>query len=274
MRASFSLKRAISWLVLLFFFLFLAYPIIQIILTAFSQTDGESLHIFTKEWGTSFSNSLNYSLAATSCSTILGFFLAYGNNFTRINRRFLKVNESILHFPMLLPTITYGFVLIYAFGKQGLWSKVFQQELFHIYGSIGILLGFIIYTLPPIFILINNSMKYLDTQLFIVSRLMGDSWYRSLYKTILTPLTRVLAVAFLQGFFMSFTDFGIPSAVGGQTPFITTLLYEGFMGTIPNFQFGSLVALTMLLPSIVSILILNHLQKKVVRYERPRQAVR
>ena len=273
MRASFSLKRAISWLVLLFFFLFLAYPIIQIILTAFSQTDGESLHIFTKEWGTSFSNSLNYSLAATSCSTILGFFLAYGNNFTRINRRFLKVNESILHFPMLLPTITYGFVLIYAFGKQGLWSKVFQQELFHIYGSIGILLGFIIYTLPPIFILINNSMKYLDTQLFIVSRLMGDSWYRSLYKTILTPLTRVLAVAFLQGFFMSFTDFGIPSAVGGQTPFITTLLYKGFMGTIPNFQFGSLVALTMLLPSIVSILILNHLQKKVVRYERPRQAV-
>ncbi|MDT2571460.1 ABC transporter permease subunit [Enterococcus raffinosus] len=273
MSTTFSLKKAISWLVLLFFFLFLAYPIIQIVLTAFSQTDGESLHIFTKEWGTSFTNSLKYSLAATSCSTILGFFLAYGNNFTRINRRFLKVNESILHFPMLLPTITYGFVLIYAFGKQGLWSKIFQQELFHIYGSIGILLGFIIYTLPPIFILINNSMKYLDTQLFIVSRLMGDRWYRSLYKTILNPLTRVLAVAFLQGFFMAFTDFGIPSAVGGQTPFITTLLYEGFMGTIPNFQFGSLVALTMLLPSIVSILILNHLQKKVVRYERPRQAV-
>ncbi|MBX8937215.1 ABC transporter permease subunit [Enterococcus gilvus] len=273
MRITVSLKKLISWIVLAFFFLFLAYPIIQIILTAFSQTDRANLDIFNHDWRISFGNSLKYSLAATSCSTVLGFLLAYGNNFTRINRRFLKLNESILHFPMLLPTITYGFVLIYAFGKQGLWSKVFQQELFHIYGSIGILLGFIIYTLPPIFILINNSMKYLDTQLFIVSRLMGDSWYRSLYKTILTPLTRVLAVAFLQGFFMSFTDFGIPSAVGGQTPFITTLLYEGFMGTIPNFQFGSLVALTMLLPSIISILILNHLQKKVVRYERPRQAV-
>lgn len=273
MRITVSLKKLISWIVLAFFFLFLAYPIIQIILTAFSQTDRASLAIFNRDWRVSFGNSLKFSLAATSCSTVLGFLLAYGNNFTRINRRFLKLNESILHFPMLLPTITYGFVLIYAFGKQGLWSKVFQQELFHIYGSIGILLGFIIYTLPPIFILINNSMKYLDTQLFIVSRLMGDSWYRSLYKTILTPLTRVLAVAFLQGFFMSFTDFGIPSAVGGQTPFITTLLYEGFMGTIPNFQFGSLVALTMLLPSIISILILNHLQKKVVRYERPRQAV-
>ena len=273
MRIAFSLKKMISWCVLAFFFLFLAYPIIQIVLTAFPSSGGSSIQIFNQDWQVSFGNSLKYSLAATSCSTILGFFLAYGNNFTRINRRFLKLNESILDFPMLLPTITYGFVLIYAFGKQGLWSKVFQQELFHIYGSIGILLGFVIYTLPPIFILINNSMKYLDTQLFVVSRLMGDSWYRSLYKTILIPLTRVLAVAFLQGFFMSFTDFGIPSAVGGQTPFITTLLYEGFMGTIPNFQLGPLVALTMLLPSIISILVLNHLQKKVVRYERPRQAV-
>lgn len=273
MSISFSMKKIISWILLAFFFLFLAYPIIQIVITAFSRTDGNSLHIFNQDWRSSFANSLTYSLIATSCSTILGFLLAYGNNFTRINTKFLKVNESILQFPMLLPTITYGFVLIYAFGKQGLWSKVFQQELFRIYGSIGILLGFIIYTLPPIYILINNSMKYLDTQLFIVSRLMGDSWYRSLYKTILNPLIRVLAVAFLQGFFMSFTDFGIPSAVGGQTPFITTLLYEGFMGTIPNFQFGSLIALTMLFPSIISILILNHLQKKVVRYERPRQAV-
>lgn len=178
MRAAFSLKKMISWCVLAFFFLFLAYPIVQIVLTAFPSSGGSSIQIFNQDWQVSFGNSLKYSLVATSCSTVLGFFLAYGNNFTRINQRFLKVNESILHFPMLLPTITYGFVLIYAFGKQGLWSKVFQQELFHIYGSIGILLGFVIYTLPPIFILINNSMKYLDTQLFVVSRLMGDSWYR------------------------------------------------------------------------------------------------
>ncbi|MFR3687362.1 MAG: iron ABC transporter permease, partial [Enterococcus sp.] len=114
MRAAFPLKRVISWSVLIFFFLFLAYPIIQIVLTAFPRSGGSSLEIFTPEWQRSFANSLKYSLAATSCSTILGFFLAYGNNFTRINRRFLKVNESVLHFPMLLPTITYGFVLIYA----------------------------------------------------------------------------------------------------------------------------------------------------------------
>ncbi len=273
MRDALTLKRATSWMILIFFALFLALPIGKVLLTALTAENGgfatNILQVLDQKWQISFLNSLKFSLIAASCSTLLGFFLAYGNNFTELGPRFLKVNTGILQFPMLLPTITYGFVLIYAFGKQGLWTRMLQHEWFNIYGTIGILLGFVIYTLPPIFILINNSMHYLDNRLFIVSRLMGDSWWQSLYRTIISPLYRVLAVAFLQGFFMSFTDFGIPSAVGGQTPFITTLLYEGFMGTIPDFQYGSVVALTMLLPSIISILVLNYLQKKVVRYEKP-----
>ncbi|MBO1306596.1 ABC transporter permease subunit [Enterococcus sp. 669A] len=273
MRDVLTLKRVTSWTILLFFALFLALPIGKVLLTALTVENGgfasNVLQVLDQKWQISFLNSLKFSLIAASCSTLLGFFLAYGNNFTNLGPRFLKVNTGILQFPMLLPTITYGFVLIYAFGKQGLWTRMLQQEWFNIYGKIGILLGFIIYTLPPIFILINNSMNYLDNRLFVVSRLMGDSWWQSLYRTIISPLYRVLAVAFLQGFFMSFTDFGIPSAVGGQTPFITTLLYDGFMGTIPDFQYGSVVALTMLLPSIISILVLNYLQKKVVRYEKP-----
>ncbi|MFC4710731.1 ABC transporter permease subunit [Enterococcus eurekensis] len=266
-------KRLTQWLVLVFFVLFLALPLLKVFVTAWPQQAenplAEMSHVFNRKWQESFKNSLSYALIATSFSTLLGFLLVYGANFTQIGRRFIRFNTRILLLPMLLPTITYGFVLIYAFGKQGLWSKISGQQWFNIYGTIGILLGFVIYTLPPIFMLINNSMKYVDTRLFIVSRLMGDKWYTSLHKTIISPLYRVLAVAFLQGFFMTFTDFGIPSALGGQTPFITTLLYEGFMGTIPDFQFGSMVALTMLLPSIVSVVILNYLQKKMVRYDKP-----
>ncbi|GCF92740.1 phosphonate ABC transporter permease [Enterococcus florum] len=277
MKNKLSLKQLTNWVVLFFFLLFLAIPLIKIGLTAFPFAQGGDFaqfsQIFNQKWQTAFSNSLWYAVLAASISTILAFLLAYGNNFTKIGQPFLMINSSILQFPMLLPTITYGFVLIYAFGKQGLWSKLFQHQLFNIYGSIGILMGFIIYTLPPIFILINNAMKYLDARLFLVSRLMGDSPARTLKKTIFEPLYRVLAVAFLQGFFMAFTDFGVPSAVGGQTPFITTLLYEGFMGTIPDFQYGAMIAITMLLPSIISIIVLNHLQKKIVRYEKPQRVV-
>ena len=42
---------------------------------------------------------------------------------------------------MLLPTITYGFAIIYSFGKQGLLTKLFGRQLFDIYGFNGLLFG-------------------------------------------------------------------------------------------------------------------------------------
>ena len=35
---------------------------------------------------------------------------------------------------MYLPTMTYGFAIIYSFGKQGLLTRVFGRQLFNIYG--------------------------------------------------------------------------------------------------------------------------------------------
>ena len=49
---------------------------------------------------------------------------------------------------MLLPTITYGFAIIYSFGKQGLITQIIGRDLFEIYGFNGLLIGYVIYTLP------------------------------------------------------------------------------------------------------------------------------
>ncbi|WP_086350569.1 ABC transporter permease subunit [Candidatus Enterococcus clewellii] len=270
-----SAKGTVKLGVILFFLSFLFIPLLVVVWTAWPHQSATPLstikHAFTPKWLDAFGNSVKYALVASGISTVLGFLLAYGNSFTKIGKNRLKLGTNIIQFPMLLPTITYGYVLIYAFGKQGIWSQLLHKELFSIYGQTGILIGFVLYTLPPIFLLINNGMHFLDSRLFTVSRLLGDPWYKSLYQTILIPLKRILVVAMLQGFFMCFTDFGIPSALGGQTPFITTLLYEGFMGTIPDFQYGAVIALTMLLPSVFSIVLLNRLQKKVTKYDKPKQ---
>ena len=42
---------------------------------------------------------------------------------------------------MLLPTITYGFAIIYSFGRQGLLTQLFGVQLFDIYGFNGLLFG-------------------------------------------------------------------------------------------------------------------------------------
>lgn len=75
---------------------------------------------------------------------------------------------------MLLPTITYGFAIIYSFGKQGLLTRLFGRQIFEIYGFNGLLLGYVIYTLPVSFLLILNTMSYIDKKFMVVSRVMGD----------------------------------------------------------------------------------------------------
>ena len=89
---------------------------------------------------------------------------------------------------MLLPTITYGVAIIYSFGKQGLLTQFFGRQLFNIYGFNGLLLGYVVYTLPIAFTLINNAMGYIDKRFMIVSRLMGDSPLQTFRMTIVIPL--------------------------------------------------------------------------------------
>ena len=75
---------------------------------------------------------------------------------------------------MLLPTITYGFAIIYSFGNQGLITRLFGTQLFDIYGFTGLMIGYVIYTLPTCFLLINNSFQFVDKKFIIVSHIMGD----------------------------------------------------------------------------------------------------
>ncbi|UKI54042.1 MAG: hypothetical protein L6V86_03195 [Treponema sp.] len=64
-----------------------------------------------------------------------------------------------------------------------------------------------------------------------------------------------IAVSVVQSFFLAFTDFGIPASIGGRYTVVAGLLYNTMLGSLPDFHQGSVIALCMLLPSIVSILL-------------------
>jgi len=179
-------------------------------------------------------------------------------------KRIITIGISI---PMLLPTITYGFAIIYSFGKQGLLTKLFGMELFQIYGFNGLLMGYVIYTLPSAFLLLNNSFGYIDKKFIIVSTLMGDGFLRSFMNTILRPLVGTLGGAFVLSFILSFTDFGIPASVGGTYSVIATQLYQVMLGTIPDFNHGSVIAVLMLVPAVFGVVFLHYLEKFNFHYE-------
>ena len=259
----------------IFFFLFLAVPIVKLLLKSFvlDGNTGFTLENYkevltSKGFVKALGNSFAVSSASAVITTVLAFFLAYTVHYTNISERYKALIAKAAVIPMLLPTITYGFAIIYSFGKQGLLTKLFGRQLFEIYGFNGLLLGYVIYTLPISFMLIHNTMGYIDKKFMVVSRLMGDGPLQTFRMTVLRPLLGTLAASFIQTFFLCFTDFGIPASVGGRYEVVASLLYTEMLGSIPNFGNGAVVALIMLIPSIISITVLHILEKYNVRYNK------
>ena len=183
-------------------------------------------------------NSITVSFASALISTVLAFILAYSIQYTNLNRKYKSVIRTLAVLPMLLPTITYGFAIIYSFGKQGLLTRLFGVQLFDIYGFNGLLFGYVIYTLPISFMLIHNTMGFIDKKFMVVSRVMGDSNMATFLQTVLRPLLGTLAASMVQCFFLCFTDYGIPASVGGEYDVVATVLYNEMLGSIPNFNRG------------------------------------
>ena len=259
--------------VLLIFLIFLLLPILKLFLQSFETEQGIGLGnyadvISQRGFLTAFGNSLLVSSVSALLTTALAFLLAYTIHYTNVGRRYKKILSTAAVVPMLLPTITYGFAIIYSFGKQGLLTQLFGTQLFDIYGFNGLLLGYMIYTFPISFLLISDAMNYTDKKFLIVSRVMGDSPLRTFTGTVIRPLLGTLASSFVQCFFLSFTDYGIPASLSGRYEVIATVLYNEMLGSIPDFAQGAVVAVLMLGPSVLSILFLSYLERYNIRYNQ------
>ncbi len=265
--------KAIFVMVCILFACFLLVPMWMILQKSLVGKEGISLQFYQNillrdNFVQIIKNSLGISLFSACVTTILAFILAYSVHFTNLPEILKKGIRGLAVLPMLLPTITYGFAIIYSFGRQGFLTKIFGKQLFDIYGVNGLVIGYVIYTLPVAFMLINNTMGYIDKKYLIVSKVMGDRSFRTFIQTILRPLSGTLAASVIQCFFLSFTDFGIPASVGGRVEVIASLLYNEMLGSVPNFNNGAVVAIVMLLPSVISIGVLSYLERYNIRYNK------
>ena len=255
------------------FLAFLAVPAIGLLVKSFLGEGGLTgsyyLDVFTgKGFLEALGNSFTVAAVAALIAVGIAFVMAYILHYTRLPRGFKRLIQAVATLPMFLPTITYGFAIIYSFGKQGLITRLLGHQFFDIYGFGGLLVGYVIYTVPVAFLLIHNTMGYVDKKTLIVSKAMGDGTLSTFWIAILRPLLGTLAGAFIQAFFLCFTDFGIPASVGGDYDVIATVLYNEMLGGVPDFNRGAVISVVMLLPSIVSILLLRFLERYNIRYDR------
>lgn len=265
--------KVIYAVTILLFAAFLAVPIIRLLGESFVLDTGWGMENYTsvltgKGFAEAFGNSIIISLTSAVISTVLAFFLSYSIQYTNLGAKYKKLIRLLAVLPMLLPTITYGFAIIYSFGKQGLLTKLIGTQLFDIYGFGSLIFGYVIYTLPISFLLILNTMGYIDKKFMVVSRVMGDNSITTFFQTVFRPLLGTLAASIVQCFFLCFTDYGIPASVGGKYEVVATVLYNEMLGSIPDFQQGAVVAMLMRVPSIISIVLLRYLERYNIRYNK------
>lgn len=265
--------RVIFIAILVLFAAFLFFPLIILFIRSFETDQGFGLSnyfeaIRNPELLQAFINSIKISGMTALITTILAFLLSYAIHGTRLYKPFKKSIKIGIMVPMLLPTITYGFAIMYSFGNQGLMTKLFGTSRFDIYGFNGLLIGYVIYTLPAAFLLINNSFMYIDKKFIIVSKLMGDGTFRSFMNTIFRPLSGAIGGAFVLSFILSFTDFGIPASIGGTYTVVSTQLYQVMLGSIPDFNQGAVIAILMLVPAVFGVLLLGYLEKFNFHYDK------
>lgn len=265
--------KIIFWMIALLFALFLAAPLLVLLGKSVMGKEGITLEFYSsvimgKDFIPALGNSFLIAAAAAVTATVMAFVLAYVIHYTDVPKWLKQFIQAVAMLPMFLPTITYGFAIIYSFGKQGLITRILGRQLFNIYGFMGLMAGYVIYTIPVAFLLIHNTMGYVDKKTLVVSRVMGDRNISTFWIAVLRPLLGTLAGAFVQAFFLSFTDFGIPASVGGSYDVVATTLYNKMIGGIPDFNRGAVVAVIMLVPSVGSICILRVLERFNIRYNR------
>ena len=140
--------KLIFWIIAILFAAFLVGPIL--LLFGKSMWDGGltfefySSVVSKKGFLSALGNSFIVAAAAAVLATIIAFLIAYAVHYTALPKWFKRVLTGVATLPMFLPTITYGFAIIYSFGKQGLITRLLGRQLFDIYGIGGLLVGYVI----------------------------------------------------------------------------------------------------------------------------------
>lgn len=229
-------------------------PIAALLSRAFYDRDGAFIGLanfvrYATEPGLSIAawNSVYLSSIATVVVVTLAYPVAFA--LTRSRMPLKGLFRLLLMLPLLAPSLLPAFGLVYLFGNQGwLNSWLFGAKL---YGEVGIVLASIIYALPHAVLILTGGLAAGDARLYEAARaLKAGPWRR--FRTVTLPGSRyALVSAASVVFVLVFTDFGIPSVVGGSTNVLSSDIYKLVIGRF-DFEMGAVVGVLLLAPAVVA----------------------
>ncbi len=239
-------NNKITIFILLFLFISVFFPLVEML----SKVEWSNFSSLITS--NSFKEVLSNSFLVTSISTIISvsiaYVLAYSLNRTNIAHR--EVLKVILTIPMLIPSISHGLGLINLFGNNGIISSIFN---FNIIGSVGIIVGSILYSFPVAFLILSDGFNYIDDSMYDAAKVLGLNKRQTFLKVTMCYLKKPLLSSIFAVFTLIFTDYGVPLALGGKFITLPVYLYKEVIGLL-DFSKGTMIGLFLLIPAIISFI--------------------
>ncbi|MGL5115823.1 MAG: putative 2-aminoethylphosphonate ABC transporter permease subunit [Beijerinckiaceae bacterium] len=207
---------------------------------------------YAREPGLSVAAWNSVSLSALTTGIVIGLAFPYAYALTRSRmpgRGFFRV-VSLL--PLLAPSLLPAFGLVYLFGNQGVLKGWLMGS--SLYGPIGIVIGSVIHAFPQAVLIIAAGLMASDARLYEAARALRAGPWRVFATVTLSSCRYAVVSAALVVFVNAFTDFGIPTVVGGSTNMLATDIYKLVIGRF-DFEMGAVVGLLLLAPAVAAYLI-------------------
>jgi len=222
----------------------------------------------------SITNSLSVSAASMVITVTLGFVYAYALARTWMPAKGLFRVVAML--PIFAPSLVQGFAFIYAFGNNGIFTRLTDINV-GIYGPKGIIFAEVFYCFPHALLILVAALSATDARLYDAAKTLGASPLKTFVTVTLPGVKYGLVGACFVVFTTVITDFGIPKVIGGKFSVMATEIYNQVSGQ-QNFTMGATVSVVLLIPALIAFFVDRLVQRRnyslVTASSRPLQPAR
>lgn len=251
-----NLPWLLSIPVALLYVLFLGIPILLLVSLSFSGANPISnfIAVFTNpSYRNALVLSIGISIFVTVLSTVLGLFMAYF-----IGRREFpgkRVIVAIMSFPISLPGILVAWAVIVMIGRTGVITQLITMitgadpsTYSSAFGLVGLLVGYIYFTLPRTTMALVSSVEKLDQNLEEAATSLGASKLETFRYVTLPAIAPGIGSAVVLSFSVCMAAFGTALLLAsGEVNILPLKIYSIVLGT---YEYDVAAALGIVLTTI------------------------
>jgi iron(III) transport system permease protein len=134
--------------------------------------------------------------------------------------------------PLILPTFIGAEAWLLLLGRNGLFTRVFQQigvDIPSIYGWKGIVLVFTLQFFPFVFLMVSAAINAIDRSLEEAATNLGAGRLRVFFTVTLPVIAPAIFSGALVVFFLCIENFGVPTLIGEDFRVLSVQAYNEFI---------------------------------------------